>query len=428
MVKKTIMRKSIFVLLFIFIIISNAYSQTVLEILDKYDPDGSFLVQYNISSKKEIESSPASYTSYKRYVSGTGFAMVENLPLAVHEMSHYYSMNSAYLIERAFLKEKGLQDSAGFHHYNIYLSNNETAFVRKTPVFSSEEIAGIVPTFMRDRRYQIYISRPRSIQSTKVDGVYGLIDEMNAYLIGSNTFFNLSDYYKEKNMPRYWMRYFSGFYSSFQGAYQFKYYILQYLLFAKENHKEIYQNVMNNNNFRYTYKKVTSNMDKLFFNFEERKKNIFKSVSKEDYNLNENDDKILLETNSGTYYTKTVKNNILQIRKELAKDKFKDIISELSADVSLENNILEKTVLPPKIIVEIENKNLVISFEESTTDSKIYYSLDKSDPRMKKGMLYEKKIIIPFPRSGRVDIKAYAEKDNMYPSIMEHIYYKVSIR
>lgn len=425
--KKNIKKVFILILIFSSSLIAAAGSPAI-DLLNSFDKEGKFLIQYNIDSEKRIKDSSLNFTSYKRYLRGTSeIAIALSLPITVHEMSHFYSMNEGYFKEQKYFSNYKLEEAAGFHYYNIYLPSGEPVLVRKTITFSSEEISKLVPDFIRGQRYRIYISRPNKIQSTKVDGVYGLLDEMNAYTIGGNTFIRMVPVFEKQNNPKYWMNYFSGFYSNLQGAYEFRYFVLEYLLYAKQNYPEHYKKIISNRNFKYAFNEIVIEMDNLYENFERDKQQIFKKYSTDGNKFYQEKNRINLNTSNTKWYVDTVEDNIVRIKNHISNKKYNDILKLLKSEdgVVPDNIVLKNTVLPPVIDLKIDGQNILITLLSSTKGSKIYYTLDKKDPRIRKGTLYQNPFSIPIPRSGRVDLKVYAEKSEMFDSNMDYIYYTI---
>lgn len=277
----------------IFMWAAAAFSQTAeekaLKILQKYSPDGyEIITDYqNAPAKYKFENTSIGFTKnngFKRYLETKNkLAMVNSISTAVHEMNHAYTGLCAY----QHLDKKGFDDE--FECY--YLDNGEYVVVKLTETFSVKKMADKIPKKLQTFRYKTYMGSPSKFQSTQVSGIYGLLNEFNAYYQDSKTSYNLYNYYKAETKGKVadwqlWMQTFDGTY--FAHA-EFRYYILMYLIYAEKYQKAIFNNIMQNAEFKHVFNHVDKAYTQLIKNYQTRRETLLdefreqkKSVSIDD--------------------------------------------------------------------------------------------------------------------------------------------------
>lgn len=120
-------------------------------------------------------------TDFMRFVRGqTEVDIVSELPTAVHETCHDYSRKMVW----AWLSKRNLPWCDGMV---LPIGPQEEVFVPFTPTFPSARFADRIPTALRDLRFDVYVVSKTPDQTTQKLGVYGLLDEFNAYQCGTRT-------------------------------------------------------------------------------------------------------------------------------------------------------------------------------------------------------------------------------------------------
>jgi len=123
----------------------------------------------------------------------------------------------------------------------------------------SEEMTVLIPEENRTFRFNDYVGSGSPLSSNR-SGIYGLLDEFNAYQMGMNYGVNMFDYYcAQESSFESWRQYINGCENNRQAYAEFRYYILTYLLYAKEHYPAIYEGLMNNEKLRYAFTIVEAN-------------------------------------------------------------------------------------------------------------------------------------------------------------------------
>ena len=200
--------------------------ESILALLDAYDPDGAFIIRNSDESKLMQWFRGAS--TLEAAVSGYNF-----MTQAVHEQCHDFTARG------------------GWQTDNIYLGNGYYIQVPHTEVFDSIEIVTSIPAEIKSasRRFTTYIDNTNELLASRQHGVYGLLNEFTAYCWELHNELATLPYAEENDLGRY----SSNGYVSYA---EFQYYILHYMLYAKEHHPDVYQGILNNSIFRTAYASV----------------------------------------------------------------------------------------------------------------------------------------------------------------------------
>jgi len=168
-----------------------------------------------------------------------------SLNTIVHETVHGITHSWAYVLLQ---KEDSSLYQFRDNYSAFYLSEDEIYLVRHGKVFSSNEISKSIPKSLRTFRYKPYIAPKNNRLGSQVQGVYGLMDEWNAYYHGTNTAYNLNNYYtvKSDDDPQVYLEHITDIAGTYFAHYEFKYYILSYMIYAKKNHPEVYKDILEN--------------------------------------------------------------------------------------------------------------------------------------------------------------------------------------
>jgi len=225
-----------------------------LDVLQEYAPDGYEVVSLYESTPwsyalpgRSIQMSPADFMVFVR---GSGeMDTVASLPTAVHETCHNFArkMPWYYLTQR---KETWRECLA------IPMRRGEVALVPITPTFPTKEIVPRIPATLRDIRFDIYVNSKTPEQTTQQSGVYGLLDEFNAYQQGTRTALDLEGWYAKGGTPQAWERWRTGVEGLYSAHPQFKLFILAWLAQAREKHPEAYRAFLENRTAVETFLRV----------------------------------------------------------------------------------------------------------------------------------------------------------------------------
>lgn len=164
--------------------------------------------------------------------------IASGINLAVHEEAHSY-----------------FWDKSPSGNSTAYLMPDfSSKVVYHTSVFSSNEIADLIPAHLRTIRYDTYIGDYDPNLAAQAEGVYGLLNEFNAYYWGTRAAVSLYDYYVTQPLNEdMWLEFSTNCSSSYTGYAEFRYYLLTYLLYARDNHPAVYNAILANDDFRQAF-------------------------------------------------------------------------------------------------------------------------------------------------------------------------------
>jgi hypothetical protein len=213
-------------------------------------------------------------------------ACVTGINTIVHEDNHA----AHTFLGREALKEKFGRFSDEFYKWDyFYLKDGRFILVKKTPTFPSRELTAVIPEELRTFRFATYIDTDNAMQSTQLEGVYGLLDEMNSYYQGTKASFNLLPYFEKKGASANWHDYFQGVNGTFYGCLEFRFYFLKYLMFAKENHPDVYDGIMKNKGFLNAFLEVERNALELIRAYFDEKPEIYKRLESYGWKVHEDE-------------------------------------------------------------------------------------------------------------------------------------------
>ncbi|MFT6826870.1 MAG: hypothetical protein ACI9Z3_000911 [Roseivirga sp.] len=253
----------------------NTTEQKIYEYLDKYSPESSEMLRllYSLPSSYQLngitlnlsgEQSPSSWVS-----DNSEKGIMEALNTVVHESMHGLTSRLPY----SLLKAQGDSEYTFKESYSAFYINKDSSFlVKHSPVFNSNKISNEIPKALRTFRFKPYITPRSNTLGSQANGIYGLMDEWNAYYFGTKAALDLFDYYKSKSNQNYevYLDHVSNLAGTYYAYYEFKYFILKYLEYAKSNEKEIYDGIIANFEFRMAFTSINDRFSGLLNQFEER--------------------------------------------------------------------------------------------------------------------------------------------------------------
>ena len=205
----------------------TATYEGIRQILDTCDPDGGLMFRYD----------PEGAFGWVFPANG----MTGDTDTAIHETYHGFSYDF------------------GWGTTTYYLENGYFLVVPETKTYLSEKMTVMIPEENRTFRFEDYVGTGSYLSSNK-SGIYGLMDEFNAYQMGMNYGVNMFDYYcAQESSLESWCQYINGCENNRQAYAEFRYYILTYLLYAKVYEPEVYEGLMGNEKLRYAFTVVESN-------------------------------------------------------------------------------------------------------------------------------------------------------------------------
>jgi len=218
--------------------------------------------------------------------SETKKSTLETMSTNVHEIGHgFFSLYP--------LKE--LNNSNEFIDYDVnkiytffYLSRAQNILnvFPADNIFPSKELISIIPKELRTFRFEPYIDGDSSTQG---EGIVGLLNEFNAYYLGSKFEYDMYPIYKELfpdvfsgSGINYFDDYLNTWISSSQSImtsfFEFDFFIKEYLLFAKNNYPELHNQIYNNASLMKVYKLIYNKFKKLIKDYSQRVNHLKKTT------------------------------------------------------------------------------------------------------------------------------------------------------
>jgi hypothetical protein len=188
-------------------------------ILERYFPDGKEIIDRVL----EINREPYNPGAFLKNSPDSEKFLID-MSVMVHESCHYYSL---------------LTDPSAD---TFFIHSNQIITIPRTTPFNSREIIPLIPRTLRGQRFETYLMK--DAQVAQLLGIYGLLNEWNAYLQGMRTVLALKKYIdaeKEKS-EKYYAIWVSLASNTALAHYEFKYWSLLYLMHARNRHPEQYGN------------------------------------------------------------------------------------------------------------------------------------------------------------------------------------------
>jgi hypothetical protein len=164
----------------------------------------------------------------------------------IHEISHGYSRKNIF----RYASENGITLEMKDEGRHIYISPSESYLIRFPGeyLFPASRLSKTIPEDRRTLRYNTYIT---GRTSTQVDGVLALLDELNAYYLGSRFRYEMLEAYKisGKSTAEGFMEWVSGAQGTMGAFFEMDYFILEYLHYMKLNYPQHYSQLQSNKAF-----------------------------------------------------------------------------------------------------------------------------------------------------------------------------------
>lgn len=183
---------------------------------------------------------------YVDYVDGqTQQDIINSLSTVIHETYHGY--------ENDFCD--GEWECVGY-----YFGDGIGFSVPMTEVFKTPLMDKFIPDSLKDEdfnsRYDPYIVGDLEISSHS-QGIYGIMEEMNAYYLGLEVNLSTWDYYMSQNKGQVSQEMGKNFFwqcgSDLLAKYQFRFFVAWYLEHAQQKYPSVYKGIMENRRARLCY-------------------------------------------------------------------------------------------------------------------------------------------------------------------------------
>ncbi|MBN2080229.1 MAG: hypothetical protein JW838_14765 [Spirochaetes bacterium] len=306
----------------------------VLDTLKRYSPTGYHIVTAYGGAPEEITMAGSrlrmSKTDFMAYVRGAAMPeMASWLNVTVHEMCHGYTARMAYHLA----PERKIAVYPGDRYLAFYIGGDEDILVRITRVFPSREIARDFPAGIRTFRFATYVDSPRSNMGTQVNGVYGLLDELNAYYHGTRTALDLLPFYKKQSRQdaQLWRAFFNQVNGTYYAHLEFKLFILKYLIYAEKTHPGIYRDIMDNEGFRKAFATIDKNFTALNEEYSRSKTDIFGFLKTKGIEAREEGKYLYFKSGNTTMGLGNFTDTRDLLARELEKTEYRDMLARLAA-------------------------------------------------------------------------------------------------
>lgn len=304
----------------------------VLDTLKSYSPTGYHIVTAYDGAPEEISMAGSrlrmSKTDFMTYVRGAAMpAMASWLNVAVHEMCHGYTARMAYHLA----PERKITIYPG-DRYLAFYTGDDDILVRITRVFPSKEMAHTFPAGIRTFRFATYIDSSRGITGTQVNGVYGLLDELNAYYHGTKTALDLLPFYKKqaRQDAGLWRAFCNQVNGTYYAHLEFKLFILKYLIYAEKTHPGIYRDIMDNEGFRKAFAAIDNNFTALNEEYLRSKKDIFEFLKTKGIEAREEGKYLYFKSGNTTMGLGNFTDTRDLLARELEKTEYRDMLARLA--------------------------------------------------------------------------------------------------
>lgn len=257
----------------------------VKECVKKYSPGSWFmLMQYErLPESAEVPTTDDGIATTQKaagtfhYLRGRSrIDLLVSMETNVHEIAHAYFDQNVY----RYLRENKLKLNPHNAQGYIYLSPSKSLYVSfpLNSMFPSGELESEIPDGLRTYRYDTYINGNTSTQS---DGVIGLLNELNAYFLGSEYCFDMLEPYKEAAGSDAtglfeWVTHTQSTMSAF---YEFDFFIKEYLLNMKRKHEADYEILRSYIPFTEAFRTLHKMYADLVERYQERIKNEMKLLN-----------------------------------------------------------------------------------------------------------------------------------------------------
>lgn len=267
----------------------------------------------------------------------------------VHEICHGYTGEYGDIV--------AAKNGKHGTHYYFYISNDNSLLVKLTDTFPSKKMKDEFPPELKTFRFS-YIDTTETILSTQSHGIYGLLDEWNAYLQGTKAGYLLYPYFMKKDKIAYCGHYFQGINSTLYGILEFKFFVLNYLLYAEKHEKRIYKNIMENDSFKNAVREINTESYDFITEYLAKKEELYSRIRENGFSVSEGDEFLYIgKSVSAASGFSHFFNVYMTLRMEMEKPVYQWLMQKLG--------ITGEDLHFPEIIIPERDRE--VSFEERIT-------------------------------------------------------------
>ncbi|MBN1895215.1 hypothetical protein JW906_11995 [bacterium] len=294
-----------------------------------YDPDGLFMLDAfekapRVIPFRNMTVTLDSHDDFDSYFRGDSpLQRIQCLNTLVHELSHAFTDRLAW----SQAAERKLAVELKDQYFCYYLDSGRSVLVHETPGFPSRDIHADFPAELRTERYRIYIRPSKPDLGTQKHGVYGLLDEFNAYFQGTRAAFRCAPFFREEagRSPAVWLDFFDGVHSTYFARTEFRLYILRYLLHARTKAPKTYRLIMENREFRTVFNTVDSLYGALIGDFSRMKEETLGALGRAGHRV-EVDNRYVFIGNEGRGHFQDI---YRKLEREMEKPGYRRVLEEL---------------------------------------------------------------------------------------------------
>ncbi|MCB9232048.1 MAG: hypothetical protein H6581_10315 [Bacteroidia bacterium] len=215
---------------------------------------------------------------FEQYVDVTDPKNVcEDLNTVVHESCHE-------LNDLVADRDPSWEYDAGY-----FIAEGVEIPVKKGPVYNSIALNAFVTDSLQKKifRYKTYIGEKDGMYiSSQSSGIYGMLDEFDAYYQGTLASYELYDYYYKNRCHGFedemaWAEYLKEVTSTHYAFYEFRIFISWYLQYARLKHPEVYETCMANTRLRLAFTLINDAYARLIDDYYARLDQLVKDLNQE---------------------------------------------------------------------------------------------------------------------------------------------------
>lgn len=226
------------------------------DLVEKYNPDAAWMLRDLIRLPGKYKIDGMSIKTFgsdnpARWITGrTEADVVESLSTVIHESIHGYTSEKHFEL----LMQETPENYAFKDDYSaFFIDQNKIILVKHTDCYNSHELKRDIPKALQTFRYDPYIV-PKDNLGSQVQGIYGLLDEFNAYYQGANMVYKMIPYYESLEDPyEGFQEFVSNFSSDRLAFYEFTFFTLSYLIRSNQQYPDEFQKIMENQALREAY-------------------------------------------------------------------------------------------------------------------------------------------------------------------------------
>ncbi len=247
-----------------------------LQLLRVYSPEHYVLIERYQDTPSQVQLPGAIFDVGKRIDFMTHIIdttrkelIINDISAMLRRVSHSYTHRGAY----QYLAKNDLTYQVGESYFLYYLNPKESVFLVRKKVFPAYEIRDIIPPEYRFAKYKAFIATNDQALLPQKNGIYGLLDEWNAFYHGGLFAFEMKEFYEREGYEnvKNWEHYFANYYEYHVTYWEWKYYILSYLKYTKYKYPSLYKQLREDAALRQAYQKINQYFGALIATFNKYK-------------------------------------------------------------------------------------------------------------------------------------------------------------